>query len=60
MSVQKIANLPFSIVIIQKRLSDNARSTVGTCPDIYTFLRLLVSRANKPSLILYPLMCRKN
>lgn len=46
--VEKIENLPVTIVIDQKRLSDNVRSTVGTYTDIYTFLRLLFSRMGKP------------
>lgn len=46
--VESISNLPFSIVVDQKPLSGNARSTVGTYSDIYTALRLLFSRAAKP------------
>lgn len=43
-----LENLPVSIVVDQKRLGNNARSTVGTVTDIYTFLRLLFSRIGEP------------
>jgi excinuclease UvrABC ATPase subunit len=43
-----LENLSVSIVVDQKRLGDNARSTVGTVTDIYTFLRLLFSRVGTP------------
>lgn len=46
--VDKIENLPVSIVISQKRIGGNARSTVGTVTDIYTSLRLLFSRIATP------------
>ena len=46
--VARIDNLPFSIVVTQKRLSGNARSTVGTYTDIYTVLCLLFSRIAQP------------
>ncbi|MBM7617014.1 excinuclease ABC A subunit [Weissella uvarum] len=46
--VQKIENLPVAIVVDQKKLSSNARSTVGTYTDIYTYLRLLFSRVGEP------------
>lgn len=46
--VDKIENLPVSIVISQKRIGGNARSTVGTVTDIYTSLRLLFSRIADP------------
>lgn len=46
--VDIIENLPVTIVIDQRKLSDNVRSTVGTYTDIYTFLRLLFSRVGKP------------
>ena len=46
--VVHIDNLPFSIVVTQKQLSGNARSTVGTYTDIYTALRLLFSRMAQP------------
>lgn len=46
--VEKIENLPVAIVIDQKKVTSNSRSTVGTYTDIYTFLRLLFSRAGSP------------
>lgn len=46
--VEKINNLPVSIVVDQKKIGGNARSTVGTVTDIYTLLRLLFSRIGKP------------
>lgn len=46
--VEKIENLPVAIVIDQKKVAGNSRSTVGTYTDIYTFLRLLFSRAGSP------------
>ncbi|MGX7262465.1 ATP-binding cassette domain-containing protein [Enterococcus crotali] len=47
-TVENIENLPVAIVIEQKKLSANSRSTVGSYTDIYTFLRLLFSRVGKP------------
>jgi len=46
--VDAINNLPVSIVIDQKKIGGNARSTVGTITEIYTGLRLLYSRLAKP------------
>ncbi len=46
--VDAIANLPISLVINQKRLQKNQRSTVGTVTGIYSDLRLLYSRMAKP------------
>lgn len=46
--VDGLYNLPVSIVVDQKRIGGNARSTVGTVTDIYTFLRLLFSRIGEP------------
>lgn len=46
--VTSIHNLPFSIVVNQKQISGNIRSTVGTYSEIYTGLRLLFSRLAKP------------
>jgi excinuclease UvrABC ATPase subunit len=43
-----IERLSPSIVIDQKRIGDNIRSTVGTVTDIYSKLRLLFSRFGKP------------
>lgn len=47
-NVEEIKNLPVSIIIDQKKIVGNARSTVGTVTDIYTSLRLLFSRIAKP------------
>lgn len=47
-NVEKINNLPVSIIIDQKKIGGNARSTVGTVTDIYTLLRLLFSRIGGP------------
>lgn len=47
-SVDAIENLSVSIIIDQKRIGGNARSTVGTITDIYSLLRLLFSRVGKP------------
>lgn len=46
--VDDILNLSTSIVIDQKRLGTNLRSTVGTATEINTYLRLLFSRIGKP------------
>lgn len=46
--VDKIENLNVPVIINQKRLGGNARSTVGTVTDIYTQLRLLFSRMGEP------------
>nr|WP_054875006.1 excinuclease ABC subunit UvrA [Oxobacter pfennigii] len=46
--VESIQNLSVSIIINQKRLGDNNRSTVGTVTDIYSLLRLLFSRIGTP------------
>ena len=46
--VDKIDNLNVPIIINQKRLGGNARSTVGTATDVYASLRLLFSRAGTP------------
>lgn len=47
-TVDSIENLPVSIVISQKKIGGNARSTVGTLTDIYSSLRLLYSRMATP------------
>lgn len=47
-NVEKIENLPVTIIISQKKPSGNSRSTVGTYTDIYSLLRLLYSRVGKP------------
>lgn len=46
--VDSLENLPVSILVDQKRLGGNSRSTVGTATDIYALLRLLFSRIGKP------------
>jgi excinuclease UvrABC ATPase subunit len=46
--VDDILNLSTAIVIDQKRLGNNLRSTVGTVTEINTYLRLLYSRLAKP------------
>ncbi|WP_433258736.1 ATP-binding cassette domain-containing protein [Streptosporangium sp. CA-135522] len=44
-----LANLSAAIIVDQKRLGGNSRSTVGTVTDAYTMLRLLYSRLGQPS-----------
>ncbi|WP_198141154.1 ATP-binding cassette domain-containing protein [Companilactobacillus ginsenosidimutans] len=46
--VQDIEHLPVAIVIEQKRLGKNARSTLATYTGIYSLVRLLFSRIGKP------------
>jgi excinuclease UvrABC ATPase subunit len=46
--VDSIENLSPVVVINQRRLGGNVRSTVGTITDIYALLRLLFSRAGDP------------
>src|SRR4030042_1186850 len=46
--VDEISNLSTPIVIDQKRMGNNLRSTVGTATEINTYLRLLYSRFGKP------------
>lgn len=46
--VDDILNLSTAIVIDQKRLGNNLRSTVGTATEVNTYLRLLYSRLGKP------------
>lgn len=43
-----IENLSTAIIINQRQLGGNARSTVGTITDIYSLLRLLFSRVGTP------------
>jgi excinuclease UvrABC ATPase subunit len=45
-----VENLSAAIVVDQKRLGGNSRSTVGTITDIAPLLRLLFSRAGTPHL----------
>ena len=44
-----IEHLNMAVIVDQKRLGGGSHSTVGTVTDIYTVLRLLFSRAGKPS-----------
>ncbi|GHB12652.1 hypothetical protein ACFFLG_15685 [Shewanella indica] len=44
----RLENLPASIVVDQRKLGGNARSTVGTVTEIYALLRLLFSRIATP------------
>ncbi|AMY06726.1 excinuclease ABC subunit UvrA [Staphylococcus condimenti] len=46
--VDLIENLPVAMIINQKRLGGNSRSTVGTISDIYASVRLLWSRIGTP------------
>ncbi|WP_317636604.1 excinuclease ABC subunit UvrA [Xylocopilactobacillus apicola] len=46
--VQSIKHLPVAIVVDQKKLGANARSTLATYTGIYSLLRLLFSRIGKP------------
>ncbi|MCC8146055.1 MAG: hypothetical protein LIO93_06395 [Bacteroidales bacterium] len=46
--VDSMENLSVAIIINQKRIEGNARSTVGTITDIYSLLRVLFSRIGKP------------
>lgn len=46
--VERIENLPVTIVIDQKKPGSNSRSTAGTYTDIYSLLRLLFSRVGEP------------
>lgn len=46
--VDKIEHLNVPVIINQKRLGGNARSTVGTATDVYASLRLLYSRLGQP------------
>ncbi|MFH0755729.1 MAG: excinuclease ABC subunit UvrA [Bacteroidota bacterium] len=42
--IDEIKNISTAIVIDQKRMGRNLRSTVGTATELYTYLRLLYSR----------------
>ncbi|WP_261697736.1 excinuclease ABC subunit UvrA [Staphylococcus equorum] len=46
--VDLIEHLPVVMIINQKRLGGNSRSTVGTISDIYASVRLLWSRIGEP------------
>ncbi len=47
-AVERISNLSPCVLIEQKNLGTNPRSTVGTYTEIYTYLRLLYSRIGYP------------
>lgn len=47
-NVDEITNLSPCVLIEQKKLGTNPRSTIGTVTEIYTYLRLLYSRAGLP------------
>lgn len=47
-NVDLIEHLPVAMIINQKRLGGNSRSTVGTISDIYASVRLLWSRIGEP------------
>ncbi len=49
-AADSLANLNMAVVIDQKRLGGGSHSTVGTVTDISPILRLLFSRAGKPSI----------
>ncbi|MBM3291466.1 excinuclease ABC subunit UvrA [Candidatus Bathyarchaeota archaeon] len=46
--VDEIRNISTAIIIDQKKLGANPRSTVGTVTELYTYLRLLFSRSGEP------------
>ena len=46
--VDAIRNISPCIVIDQKRLGASSRSTVGTVTEVYTYLRMLLSRGGRP------------
>ena len=48
-NVESIRNLTPAVVVDQKPIGANARSTVGTASDIAPLIRLLFSRVGKPS-----------
>ena len=49
-AADSLANLNMAVVVDQKRLGGGSHSTVGTITDISSVLRLLFSRAGKPSI----------
>lgn len=46
--VDSLENLSVAIIVNQKKIEGNSRSTVGTITDIYSLLRLLFSRIGQP------------
>ena len=49
-AADSLANLNMAVVIDQRRMGGGSHSTVGTITDISSILRLLFSRAGKPSI----------
>jgi len=47
-NVERISNLSPCVLVEQRKLGTNPRSTVGTYTEIYTYLRLLYSRIGYP------------
>ncbi|MGL4819189.1 MAG: excinuclease ABC subunit UvrA, partial [Bacilli bacterium] len=47
--VERIENLSLAIIVDQKRLGGNSRSTLGTITDIQPLLRILFSRIGTPT-----------
>jgi excinuclease UvrABC ATPase subunit len=47
--VDVLANLSTAVIVDQRPLGDNPRSTLGTATDITTLLRVLFSRLGKPA-----------
>ena len=48
--MDEVRNLSPVVVIDQRRLGRNPRSTVGTATEIFTFLCLLYSRCGSPAI----------
>ena len=48
--MDEIKNLSTPIVIDQKKMGSNLRSTVGTATELATYIRLLYSRIGQPFL----------
>src|SRR4030043_645225 len=46
--VDEIQNISTAIIIDQKRMGHNLRSTVGTATELFTYLRMLYSRCGEP------------
>ena len=49
-ALEDIKNLSTPIVIDQKKMGSNLRSTVGTATELATYIRLLYSRIGQPFL----------
>ncbi|MBN1499008.1 MAG: excinuclease ABC subunit UvrA [Spirochaetes bacterium] len=48
--VDEIRNISTAVIIDQKKIGSNIRSTVGTATEIYTHLKLLFSRIGSPEI----------